>query len=449
VVNVDVRPGGARGPARPSRSLLHRTAAMAVSLIAMTSAGTVLQIAVLAYLGHLGGQALYLRSVYLPFGFLTLAVAEGLTVTVQVATAELHRRNRTAEAGGPLLVLGALGLGGFLVLALSTWLVATPLAALLHVPATSRGEVRAFTVAMLIAAGMAMVATLASAALRGLGRVRLSAALAVAETLLICVSMLGAQALWSVGALSVPIGFVAGSLPIAVLGWTAVVRAGVSLRWPAALAGVLHQLRWIALPVAGSFLVLAFSSFGYLCLLRDASADEVAGFGLGQTIQTFLIVPAIAIGSAAAIASTLYGDANRRRSRTGALRTVVSLALPAYLLISTAVVLLRAPLVEALTRSAEVGSVAVDYLGTVGPSLALLGVTLAVLTFLEQTGNASGAFVLNATFFAAVLAMGAALATPLHPHSLTLLIAFANVVGCACVLSCAVAIVRRMGRNTP
>lgn len=418
------------GVEAPERSLTGVARRMAVSLTAMTTAGTVLQLAVTAFLGHLGGDALYLRSVYVPFGFVSLAVSEGVAVAVQVSASTLHRRGDTARIGGVLVLMTALGVGGFGALALLVLAASGPLEALLAVPAGSRDAVRAFLVALLAANGLTTLPMLAGAALRGVGRAAAAARLAVVSTALTIGAVLAAQRLWDLGAMSVPVGFAAGSVPLGVLSWVLVRRSGVVPGWPADPAPALRLLREVALPVAGSFLVLSGASLGYLWLIRDGGVAGVTGFGLGQTVQMFLVVPAIAIGSAVAITVALHGEA----ARANAFRLLLRLAVPAYAGIGVGVFLLRGPLVDLLTTDPAVREVAVGYLGVIGPSLAALGITLTLLTYLEQAGRAVAALVLNVTFFAAVLALGAALPDPLHARSLVVLLALANVAGCACVL---------------
>ncbi|MDT8912948.1 hypothetical protein [Amycolatopsis sp. PS_44_ISF1] len=408
-------------------------------LIAMTTAGTLLQVVVIAFLGHLGGAALYARSVYLPFGFLALALTEGLVIGVQVSTARARREGRTGDAGGVLTVAAGAGVAGMLGLAGLTAACAGPLSVLFAVPAAERAAVWTFVVATLAAGAIALLPTLVGASLRGCGRTRTAGGLAVAESVLVFGAVLAAQALWSTGPLSVPVGFAAGSLPVLAAAAGLSARAGIRPAVPARLTACLRPLWTIALPVAGSFLVLALSSSGYLRLIAGSGPGAVAGFGLGQSVQTFLIVPATAIGSAAALALTLHGGPG-----DDPLRLLLRLAVPAYLAVGAAVFVLREPLVALFAGDERVRAVAVDYLGLIGPSLALLGVTLAVLTYLEQSGHAPAALLLNVTFFAAVLALGALLGGgSLAPHTLIVLIAVANVPGCCCVLAAARALLRR------
>src|SRR6187402_1407596 len=65
-------------------------AAILVGLLA----GLVLQIFTLAFLGRLGGDALYVRAIYTPISFLVLAVTEGLVVAAQVSSGIAARSGR-------------------------------------------------------------------------------------------------------------------------------------------------------------------------------------------------------------------------------------------------------------------------------------------------------------------------------------------------------------------
>ncbi|SDW50210.1 Na+-driven multidrug efflux pump [Amycolatopsis xylanica] len=412
------------------RSLTGKAASMAANFVALNVAGIVLQVTVLAYLGHLGGDALYLRSVYAPVGFLSLALDEGLTAAVLVTVAAAQRTRRAATAGFPLAAMIVLGFGGFLLLSLVALAASGSLADLLGVPPSSHDDVRWFTTAMLASEALVVIPTLVSATLRGLGRARTSTVLGVVRMVVFAGAVFGVQAVWGLGALSVPVGFMAGSIVMAVVGRRVLGRAGIVPTPRGDWGPVLRTLRSVALPVGATFLLLSATSLGYLWLLRDASAVEVSGFGLVQTLQAYLVVPAIAIGSATAITATLHGD----EARTGAVRALLRLVLPTYLVIVAAVVLLRADVTATLTADPAVGAAAAEYLGVLGPSYLCLGLALAVLTYLEQTGHATGALLLNGIFVGSVFAAGALLTGPVRAHELALLIALGHVAGCALVL---------------
>ncbi|MCE7003213.1 MATE family efflux transporter [Kibdelosporangium philippinense] len=410
-------------------SMVRRTASMAVSLVVgMTATGAALQLVAPAFLGHLGGHALYLQSIYIPFGFLSLAVSEGLTVAAQVSASAALRQDQLATVSGTLTALAAIGCGFFVLVSVIVFGASGLLQEILNVPAASAADLRSFLSAMLLGNAVALIPALASAVLRGFGRARDSAGIAVAQTVLIAGAIFGVQAVWGAGVLSVPIGFVVGSVPVGVVGWLMVRRTGIRFAPWWSWRPVLEPLRTVALPIVASFLVLSASSLGSLWLLRGSGPIEVAGFGLLQAIQAFLVVPAIAIGSATAITTALSG------AKFEGLRILVRIALPAYVIIALSVAVLRIPLVHALSSDTAVRAATTDYLAVIGPSYLLFGLALAALTYLEQTGHAAGALVINVVFFGALFVVAAALGQPLHAETLILLTAIAYIPDCAGVL---------------
>jgi hypothetical protein len=86
----------------------------------------------------------------------------------------------------------------------------------------------------------------------------------------------------------------------------------------------------------------------------------------------------------------------------------------------------------------------VDYLRTVGPTVACIGVMLTMLTLLEQTGSGFVALGFNICYFGASIAVGGWLAyREGSAHALFATLAAANVVA---LIAIAPIVVRRVGR---
>jgi Na+-driven multidrug efflux pump len=144
---------------------------------------------------------------------------------------------------------------------------------------------------------------------------------------------------------------------------------------------------------------------------------------------SFFMVVALAVGSGAAIAANLRPGERRRGVNQAGMLATLWVALPAYLVISAGAYLLRRPLSELLTSDRGIATVAADYFAWIGPTFALFGGTLALLTFLEQIGRARAAFALNAIYFAVVLAIAVALPQPVDSATLAKLLAASNLIG--------------------
>ncbi|WP_232666637.1 hypothetical protein [Pseudonocardia sp. TRM90224] len=424
-------------------SLTWRTVSTAGGLVLGSAAHVAQQAAVLGFLGHLGGPALYLRSLYTPFGMLSLAIGEGLVVAVQVTASSAAARGGSRDGrgtiGGPVVAMTVLGAGGFVLVASGMWAFGQPLAAALGVPQPQRADAVVFLVAMVAAQCALLLPALAGGVLRGLGRTHVSGVLAVGETLLVVATVYGVHAVSGLTELSVPVGTAAVGLCCGVLAWGVVGRAGVRPARPALSEPTWQVLRQVALPIGASYLVLSGTALGYLWLLREAGPVDVAAFGVVQTLQALVLLPAIAIGSATAITTTLAGDV----PRTAALGLALRVALPTYLVVAGALLGARDLVVGALVDAPDVHAAAVGYLAVLGPPYLLLGTTLAVLTYLEQSGDATAALLVNAGFFGALLLVGAAQPAPLHAGALTAIVAWAQLPGFVLVLGCATWLVGR------
>ncbi|KDN80895.1 MATE family efflux transporter [Kitasatospora cheerisanensis] len=415
------------------RSGAHALAAPAMrlagSILVGLAAGLVLQGWTVAFLGRLGGEALYIRSVYTPIGYLTLAVTEGLVVAAQVAAGLASRSGRHGDALRPVPTFFAIG-GGLLLLQTVVLVVASgPVLTALGVAPGERQSVVVFVAATSMSSAVGLAPYLGAGILRGLGHAGAAAWLGLTFTALSVGGTVVLHGAAGLGALAVPVGSLPATVIVGVL--TAAVLRRKGLRWPALrgdrqAVGAAWQL---GAPVAATFLLLSTATFGYLRVLRAAGPTEVAGFSLGQMATSLLMVIAMAIGSGTAIAVTLRPDENRRGVNLAGLTAVVRLSLPPYLVVGAIVFLFRDSIAEALTSERAAAAVAAEYFAWTGPTLALFGGTLALLTYLEQIGRAGVAFALNAVYFALMLAAAFLILGQVTSGDLARLTAVGNVLG--------------------
>ncbi|GAA1610786.1 MATE family efflux transporter [Actinoplanes couchii] len=397
------------------------------SILVGLLAGLLLQVFTLAFLGRLGGDALYVRAIFTPIGFLILAVTEGVIVAAQVSAGIATRSGRAAVAR-PLPTFLLLG-GGVLLLVAGVFTAGSgPILDALAVAPAVRADVVSFVVAMCLATVVSLVPWGGAALLRGIGRTAASSALAVGFTVLAMVTMVVLGATTGLGVLAVP---VATALAAVVAG---AVTLGVLLRghgppgpWLQREAAV--TVWTLGAPVAVTFLLLSTVNFGFLRVLRDATAIDVAGFNLGQGATTFFMVVALAVGSGSAVAANLRPGAVRRPIEAAGLSAAVRIALPAYALIGVLIFVTREPLSRLFTTDPEVARVTAEYLMWIGPTFVVFGGTLAVLSYLEQIGHARTALLLNSVYFAALLAIAFLLPQPVTALTLTKLLAAGNTLG--------------------
>lgn len=222
--------------------LRRRVVRLAAPICAALVVGALAQLVIAALLGHMGDDALYVRSLFIPVTFLVLAVQEGLDVSTQVGFARLHgSRARATEDGAAeddgatavptsatTALLGRFVGGGAAVLggvALLVVLAAPALADVLSVPAPLVAEFVAFARWTVVASVLSVPTAVAAAALRGWARTGASAtvALLVAGLQVLVVWLVGLVG--GFGALAVPVAITGSALVGAAVAWALLVRA--------------------------------------------------------------------------------------------------------------------------------------------------------------------------------------------------------------------------------
>ncbi|MFF4343997.1 MATE family efflux transporter [Kitasatospora sp. NPDC001540] len=401
----------------------------AASILLGLVAGLVLQAWTVAFLGRLGPEALYVRSVYAPVGYLVLAVTEGLVVATQVSAGIAARSGRSRDALRSVPTFFAIGAGLLVLQAVVALAASGPILTALGVAPGARRTVLVFIVALALTSALGLFPYLCTGVLRGLGHTGPAAWLGVLFTALSIAGTIVLHAVTRLGVLAVPIGglpatAIAGAVAAIVLRRKQVARPALAGDRAAA-----RELLSLGAPVAGTFLLLSTVTFGYLRVLHGSGPTEIAGFSLGQMVVGLLTVVAVAVGSGAAIAVTLQpGESRRALNHTG-LIIALRLSLPPYLLLGAAAFLLREPVTEALTTDRAAASVAAGYFTWVGPTLVLFGGSLALLSYLEQIGRAGVAFLLNLVYFAVMLAVAFLIPGPVDARDLAKLMAVGNVIG--------------------
>ncbi|MFD4991205.1 MATE family efflux transporter [Cellulosimicrobium cellulans] len=226
-------------------TLRRRVVRLAAPICAALVVGALAQLVIAALLGHMGDDALYVRSLFIPVTFLVLAVQEGLDVSTQVGFARLHGsrvRDRARDTGDGVgddvaaavptsattALLGRFVGGGAAVLggvALLVVLAAPALAEVLSVPAPLVAEFVAFARWTVVASVLSVPTAVAAAALRGWARTGASAtvALLVAGLQVLVVWLVGLVG--GFGALAVPVAITGSTLVGAAVAWALLVRA--------------------------------------------------------------------------------------------------------------------------------------------------------------------------------------------------------------------------------
>ncbi|MFF8770171.1 MATE family efflux transporter [Kitasatospora sp. NPDC015120] len=398
---------------------VRRIAGFAAPVVLSEAVALGAQFAVVAMLGAAGGHALYLRSLYTPVGFLLVALNSALSVALQVVAARAAGAGRRSELPGRLAAAARLGACCYLVCGVLVTAGAGPLGVLLDVPAADRTPFLAFLTAMVAVNAVGALGELCAAVLRGSG--------ATGRGLLLTLTSAGLL-LAGVGGFGLGAGWGLTALPVAALGSGVVeVLLGALLLRRAGLLGrptarptadgtgeVRAAVVSVGLPVGASFLLLCVVNLALLRVVAPFGPGAVAGFTLGSTLQSAVIVPAVGFGSAVAILVNQAGAAGDRAAARRAVRTGGLLTAGCYLAVTAVLWTAGAPLAARLSADPATAGQAVRFLQLAGPSFGCTALALTALTLLEQTGHGLVAFALNVVYFGAVIAVGGPLSAARH-----------------------------------
>lgn len=458
-----------RSPEAPARAVLRRRIlGLALPICAALVVGAAAQSVIAALLGHMGDDALYVRSVFIPVAFLVLALQEGLDISTQVGFARLRGAQdvaRTRRTLGAFVRTGALV---FAVTALVIAVTAPWLASLLDVPAEQRAQFVEFARWMAVASALTVPTTIAAAALRGWGRPGLSAILSVLAAVIQVGGVWLVGEVGGLGVMSVPLATAASAVIGTAAASILLLREGLARGpRPASPTGVTAGetgepgptssgvdvrglLLGIGVPVSLSYLLLTVTNFVTVWILSSSGSSVVAGYGAAATVQTVLIVPAIGLAAAVGVVMNQQWGMGDLGLLPRTLRVGTTIVVGVY--VTTGLLaFLTAPLVARLMAAdPRVVEETELYLRVVGPSLAGLGIVLFLLTLLEQLGHGPVAVALNVAYAAVSLGIGGILARQGGgPEALYLVIACSNAVGVLVVLPLTSHLVRRKAAEVP
>jgi Na+-driven multidrug efflux pump len=377
-------------------------------MVASTGAIIGAQLVVIGLIGRIGGAALYVRSLYTPVAFLFLAVTTGLAVTLQVATAQCHGRGADNQIGRYLGSVVRIGSVLYVLLGVTLISSAGTLATVLRVATDRRGTFHEFLAAMAGAALLGMLGELCASVLRGLGRTG-TAALVTATYVCCFLSavIIGGLVLHG-GLMAVALGAALAGLAELGVGLTILTRSGVV--GPRAFTtwrpGVPRLIAAIGLPVGSTYIVLCVVNLLLLRIIAPAGQHEVAGFSVGYMLQTVVIVPAIGLGSAVSVLMNQSVAAGFLPSARTAFRRGMFLAAGGYAVVTVVIVVAGGRLADLISGNPAVAAQAREFISVVGPTFGCMALVLTALTVLEQVGYGSLAAFMNASYFAAILAIG-------------------------------------------
>ncbi|TDD11055.1 MATE family efflux transporter [Nonomuraea deserti] len=393
--------------------------------------GVITPLVIVAIMSRVDEEALYLRSLYVPLALLFIALQMGLDISNQVAAALSRGRGRPQDvlptAASMVVVGGAVwGAVALAVIAGAPWI-----ASLLEVPPGSTADFVSFVRWICCANLLWLPVSLCTSSLRGYGHVRSAAGVVLlgAGVEIATAAVLGFGT--GLGMYALPIAMAAGgvaALSYAVLALvrTEVWRSREALNWrPEAVT----HLASVGGPITISFVVIAASNFGLMWVVAPFGPDVVSGFSAAAALETLILVPSTAIGSATAITMNRLRGAGRPDLVMSAMKAGLGLAWLTYSVLALAVWLPRAPLASLIAGAPDVAAQTELFLGIVGLTYGCMGITVTAIVVIEQIGGGFLALLLNIPYFLGTVAVGALFARAVGVQGLYWTLALLNATG--------------------
>ncbi|GAA0936971.1 MATE family efflux transporter [Nonomuraea longicatena] len=373
--------------------------------------GVLVPIAMVAILGRaVGEHALVLRSLYLPMELIYIAIQFAFATSGQVVAALGTGARRHKEIGAQITGLAVLWTLVGAVMAAGVWLGAPALATALHVEPASHDAFVTLVRWSAICHPIMGLPVLSAATLRGAGRPGAATVVSTVTALLELASVAGFGVWGGHGANAIPIAFALAGVAGGALGLSLMFRAGL---WrPGRLDLAVHtrtalsRLTSVGLPVGLSYGILSVSNFVLLGLLGPLGATVQAGYANALTLQTFVTVPGVVLGSATAIIMNRQRGAGREGELGDVFTAGIKVCAGAYLPLAAAMWLARDWLAGLSTTDPGIRAETAEFLAVVAPTYAMLGLSLLTLTAIEQIGMGPLATVLNLVYFAGTTAVG-------------------------------------------
>ncbi|MEU6477897.1 MATE family efflux transporter [Streptomyces sp. NPDC047017] len=435
-VNTSVPPPAAAAP-EPARHAL-RIGRLAVPMVMGEIVGYLTMLVLVAMVGHMGSDALYVRSLFLPLGMVFSAINAALAVSTQVACA-MSKGKDSPEDAFPLTVSMMkvwVVVGTSLTLLLS--LGAPAFASLFHVSDSAHHEFIWFLRWMSVVSLLGFGPALCASALRGFGFARQGLVLTLVSSVVEIAIVawlgfgtgLGMNSLPIAAAVCAAAGTAAGLWLLRRAGlW----RSGQRAPWQPATLG---HIRSVGLPVGATLGIISLYSLALVWVLGPFGEATVAGFSTASSVQSLIIMPALVLGSATAIVINQQRGAGAYGSVAPTYRSGILLAFAVFAVIALVTFLGRDPIARMMTGDDDAAAAAARYLGIVSLTYVVEGPVLVALTLLEHVGGGGRAVVLNIVYFGGNVVAGRwAVAAADSPDGLYWTVAVSNLVSAVALVA--------------
>ncbi|WZY00049.1 MATE family efflux transporter [Bacillus sp. FSL W7-1360] len=421
--------------------------------------GTMVSMAVMVanvfFMGNVSAEAIYIRSLYTPLAFLTIAIAEGFAISSQVMIARFKGAQNDVAIRKCVTHFVTLVLVAMLILVITIYISAPLIANFFGLQADVKAMFMSFLRVMFLTNILVTFTVVLFAMLRGYGHVKQAVILSVGYALLNVSLVFLFSVYWHQALLSIVYANTISSLCAGVAAYFLLFKQKiVQLRFAhlREMKSTLAMVGRVGIPVSLSYLVLFISTFLFAKIVAPFGEAAVTGFKVAWNIQVFIIVPALAIGSAIGlIMNHNIGSGKPFLPRVFAtFKTGVWLTCIFYLVFSIVMLFFNETLARwMLTEYAEAIPYAVDYLKIVAPTYMLMGAILMTTSVLEQINRGFMALWMNAAYFATIIVVSWVLTVQLGSLSYFYwTTSFANIAGVSGVIFVFVFLRRSYGKVT-
>lgn len=384
---------------------------VSLPLVLASIVTSIVQLANVAFMGNLGSEEIYVRSLYTPFAFLLIALIEAFQISNQVSIARLNGERDREGIKNNIVSFVLLSIA----VSLAVWMIiyfASPyIAQFYNVPNDVATKFKNFITLMFLVNIPGIVAMVLTSSFRGIGKLSLSMILSIGYALLNIILVYMYSFHWNKGIFSLVYANLISSLTLLLISIIALMKLDllkIKKQYFKLHKKGLFFLKIVGIPIFISYIIIFISNFFYNKIIEPFGHTTLSGFSVGYYVQTFAIIPAIAIGSALGIimnnnigAGTSYYPRVYQTMKKGTLLTLAF-----YTIMSALIFIFKTNIAQLMLIDNETIQQAVLFLKIVAPTYICFGVVLMTITTLEQINKGYLALTLNGVYFIAIIIVG-------------------------------------------
>ncbi|MDQ0216248.1 Na+-driven multidrug efflux pump [Oikeobacillus pervagus] len=384
---------------------------VSLPLIIASIVTSIVQLANVAFMGNLGSEEIYVRSLYTPFAFLLIALIEAFQISNQVSIARLNGEGDIEGIKQNIFSFVLLSIAISLAVWIIIYFLSPYIAKYYNVPDDVAKKFIDFLTLMFLVNILGIVAMVLSSSLRGIGKLGLSMILSIGYALLNITLVYMFSFHWNKGVLSLVYANLISSLTLCIVSLIILMKLNlikIKKQYFMLSHKGLFFLKVVGIPIFISYIIIFLSNFFYNKIIEPFGHSTLSGFNVGYYVQTFAIIPAIAIGSALGIiinnnigAGKLYYPRVYQIMKKGTLLTLIF-----YIIMSALIFIFKMNIAQLMLIDEASIKQAVLFLKIVAPTYIFFGVVLMTITTLEQINKGYLALTLNSVYFLTIIIIG-------------------------------------------